>query len=93
MIKILIYTSIAGVIGTSLGGLIGVIGGRASNNIIAKLLSFAGGIMMGITFFDLIPESLEYGSLLITCLGLFWAVVILLLLDLFVITPHLSLHF
>ncbi len=84
MIKILIYTSIAGVIGTSLGGLIGVIGGRASNNIIAKLLSFAGGIMMGITFFDLIPESLEYGSLLITCLGLFWAVVILLLLDLFV---------
>ncbi len=84
MIKILIYTSIAGVIGTSLGGLIGIIGGRASNNIIAKMLSFAGGIMMGITFFDLIPESLEYGSLLITCLGLFWAVVILLLLDLFV---------
>ena len=84
MIKILIFTSIAGIIGTSLGGLIGIIGGKSSNRVIANMLSFAGGIMLGITFFDLIPEAMEYGSLLTTCLGIFWAIVILLLLDYFV---------
>ena len=54
---IVIITAIAGVGGTGLGGLIGAVLKRDSTKIVSLLLSFAGGVMMAVVFFDLIPES------------------------------------
>ena len=50
-------TAIAGVAGTGLGGLVGAILKRDSSKIVSLLLSFAGGVMLAVVCFDLIPES------------------------------------
>lgn len=54
---IIIITFISGVIGTGLGGLVGAILKRDSNKIVSLLLSFAGGVMLSVVTFDLIPEA------------------------------------
>ena len=54
---IIIITAIAGVGGTGLGGFIGAILRRDSSKVISLLLAFAGGVMMAVVCFDLIPEA------------------------------------
>lgn len=54
---IIIITFIAGVFGTGLGGLIGAILKRDSNKIVSLLLSFAGGVMLSVVTFDLVPNA------------------------------------
>ena len=56
---LLITTAIAGVAGTGLGGLIGAMLQKDSNRAVSLLLSFAGGIMLGVVCFDLIIEAVE----------------------------------
>lgn len=50
-----VITAIAGVGGTGLGGLLGAVLHRESTKVVSLLLSFAGGIMMAVVCFDLIP--------------------------------------
>ena len=57
-----IVTTIAGVVGTGLGGLLGALLQRDSNRVVSLLLSFAAGIMLGVVGFDLIPEAVETGA-------------------------------
>ncbi len=54
---VVIITAIAGIGGTGLGGLIGALLRRDSKKIVSLLLSFAGGVMMAVVCFDLIPEA------------------------------------
>lgn len=54
---VVIITTIAGVIGTGLGGLLGVVMTRDSSRTVSLLLAFAGGIMLAVVCFDLIPEA------------------------------------
>lgn len=54
---IVIITTIAGVVGTGLGGLVGAILRRDSTKIVSLLLSFAGGVMLAVVCFDLIQEA------------------------------------
>ncbi len=61
---------IAGVMGTGLGGLIGVFFGKQSLKSMSYVLSFAGGIMVSIVCFDLIPEALELSNIWGTMLGI-----------------------
>ncbi len=56
---LLVTTALAGVAGTGLGGLIGALLQKDSNRMVSLLLSFAGGVMMGVVCFDLVPEALE----------------------------------
>lgn len=56
---ILLITFVAGVGGTGLGGLLGVILTRDSSKIVSLLLSFAGGVMMSVVCFDLVPDALK----------------------------------
>lgn len=58
-LAIIVITFISGVIGTGLGGLIGVILRRDSNKIVSLLLSFAAGIMLAVVCFDLMNEPLQ----------------------------------
>lgn len=55
---VVVVTAIAGVIGTGLGGLIGVIFTRNSEKIVSLLLSFAGGVMLCIVCLDLLSDAL-----------------------------------
>lgn len=54
---IVIITAIAGVVGTGLGGFCGVVLTRDSSKIVSLLLAFAGGIMLAVVCFDLIPSA------------------------------------
>lgn len=58
-LEIIVITFISGVIGTGLGGLMGVILKRDSNKIVSLLLAFAGGIMLAVVCFDLMSEPVQ----------------------------------
>ncbi len=61
ILTIILMTFIAGVIGTGLGGFIGVCF-KNNKKTVSLLLSFAGGIMLSIVCFDLITEALDLGK-------------------------------
>ena len=54
---VILITAVSGVVGTGLGGLLGAVLQRDSNRIVSLLLAFAGGVMMAVVCFDLIPEA------------------------------------
>ena len=56
---IIVITFVSGVGGTGLGGLIGSLAKRDSSRMVSLFLSFAGGVMLSVVCFDLIPEALD----------------------------------
>ena len=61
ILTLLLTTTIAGVIGTGLGGLLGALLQKDSNRVVSLLLSFAGGVMLSVVCFDLVTEAIETG--------------------------------
>lgn len=55
---IVVITAVAGIGGTGLGGLIGAWLKSDSSKVVSLLLSFAGGVMLAVVCFDLIPAAL-----------------------------------
>lgn len=56
---ILVLSLVAGVIGTGLGGILGVLLKNRGAKAMGRVLSFAGGVMVGVVAFEMIPESME----------------------------------
>ena len=56
---LIVTTALAGVGGTGLGGLIGALLQKDSKRVVSLLLSFAGGVMLSVVCFDLVPEAIE----------------------------------
>lgn len=54
---VIIITAISGVCGTGFGGVIGAAIRRESDKAVSLLLAFAGGVMLAIVCFELIPEA------------------------------------
>ena len=67
---VITITLIAGVCGTGLGGLFGALFKGGSEKTVSVLLNFAAGVMLSLVFFDLIPEALRNGGLVLSLLGL-----------------------
>ncbi len=85
MNNILIITLIglgAGVIGTGSGAFIALFVKKPSKSLLGFILGFAGGIMLAIVLIDLLPESMEAGSLFTAFLGLLVGALFILFLDL-----------
>lgn len=59
LVWVIVITTIAGVGGTGLGGLIGAIFSKDSEKIVSLFLSFAGGVMLSVVCFDLLFEAVE----------------------------------
>lgn len=57
---IFVLSLIAGVVGTGLGGIVGVLLKNKGNKVMGRVLSFAGGVMVGVVAFEMIPEAVEY---------------------------------
>ena len=55
---VVIISTISGVFGTGFGGFIGSIFKKDNSKIVSLLLNFAGGIMLSIVCFELIPEAI-----------------------------------
>lgn len=54
---VIVITAIAGVCGTGVGGAVGAALRKDSSRAVSLLLAFAGGIMMAVVFFEMIPEA------------------------------------
>ena len=82
LFEILVLSSIVGVVGTGLGGAVGLLVGKKSVNSVSYLLSFSAGVILSISVFDLIPEALEMSGTLLVSLALLGGVGCVLLLHL-----------
>ena len=60
---ILVLSLVAGVVGTGLGGVIGVLLKNRGNKIMGRVLSFAGGVMVGVVTFEMLPEAVSYSTI------------------------------
>ncbi len=56
---LLIASTVAGVVGTGLGGLIGAMFRKESNRTVSLLLSFAAGVMTSVVCFELVLEAIN----------------------------------
>ena len=56
---LILATTIAGIGGTGLGGLIGALLQKDSERTVSLLLSFASGVMLSVVCFDLVTEAIE----------------------------------
>lgn len=62
---ILVLSLVAGVVGTGVGGVLGVLLKSKGNKVMSRILSFAGGVMAGIVVFEMLPESFESSGIAI----------------------------
>jgi len=79
--NLLSTTLIISFISPIIGSFFGVIK-KPKPNVVAHLFAFSAGIMISISFLDLIPQSLEYGSLSSCIYGLIIGSLIIYLIDL-----------
>ena len=70
-----------GTLGTTLGGIIGVLLRTRSNKFLSFILEFAAGLMIAIVCFELIPESIELSGFLVCLVGLVIGVVVMMFCD------------
>lgn len=56
---LVVLALVAGVVGTGIGGVIGVLLKDKGNKVMGRVLSFAGGVMVGIVAFEMIPEAVS----------------------------------
>ncbi|MGD9901564.1 MAG: ZIP family metal transporter [Spirochaetales bacterium] len=69
MLKIILFSGLAGILGTGLGGFLGIFFGKKTEKTISRVLTFASGIMVSIALFDLIPEAYNLSNSFITVGG------------------------
>ena len=84
MEKILNITSLGlifGLIGTTVGGVVGANIKVVSNKVLGFILEFAAGLMTAIICFDLIPESLEIISILTCIIGILLGIATMIVCD------------
>ena len=73
-----------GMIGTTLGGIVGVNINFKSNKILGFILEFAAGLMTAIICFDLIPEALNIVSIFTCIVGIILGIISMIFCDNFI---------
>ncbi len=81
MLEALLLTGFTGILGTSLGGLLGIIIHKRFSKAITYLLALSAGMMISMVCFDLLPEALEMGGVFISVGGCALGIFLLLILD------------
>lgn len=85
IIKPLILTSIAG-LSTTIGSLIGLAFKKESPKFMSAVLGFTAGVMIGVSFFELLPSSLEEIGFIKSSISFVIGFIFIFLIDYFI--PH-----
>lgn len=85
----LVYSLIAGA-GTTVGASLLYFYKRPGEKILSMMLGFAGGIMLGVSVFELMPEAVAFSSTSITVVGFLLGCGLMYLLDQLIPHSHLS---
>lgn len=76
----LVGTLISG-IGTSLGAALAVSFKKSNKMVLSMIMGIAGGLMLSVVTFDLIPEAVNIGGLSITLIGILIGIIFVTILD------------
>ena len=79
--EILLLTAVTGIVGMGLGGLASALLGNISPKAMCWVLSFAGGVMISVVSFELIPEGIELAGMPIAILGLLLGIAVVTVLN------------
>lgn len=79
--QILLFSIIAGIVGTGLGGLIATLVKSNSDKTIAGFLSFAGGVMISIVTFGLVPEAIQISNVYVVIFGIILGTIVIMYLN------------
>lgn len=85
----LLYSFIAG-LSTTLGVIILLIFGKPNHKLLALLLGFAGGIMIAISVFELMPEAVVLSSMMVSIMAFILGALMMFGLDKLIPHSHLS---
>ena len=77
-----LYGLLFGLLGTTLGGIIGIIINPKSKNYLNYILSFTSGLMLSIICFELVPESILNAHILYTIIGLLVGIIFMYIINL-----------
>lgn len=80
---IVLLSSLISLIGTMMGASIGTFIKNPSKKFIASTMAFAGGLMLSVVVFDLIPEAIEQGGFLYTLVFYILGMLIIYLIEKF----------
>ncbi len=81
----LLITTVAG-LSTIIGGAIGLIVKERNSKVFSFAIGFTGGVMVGISFFELLPSGIESIGFLRACISFFIGFIFIFLIDYFI--PH-----
>lgn len=81
---------VVGIVGIGLGSLLIIIFHRPKGAILSAMLGLAGGVMLSIICFELIPEAVSRGTNTGMFLGFFMGIGLLAMADMFVSHLHMS---
>lgn len=77
-----LYGLLFGLLGTTLGGIIGIIINPKSKKYLNYILSFTSGLMLSIICFELVPESILNAHILYTIIGLLVGIIFMYIINL-----------
>ena len=87
---VLTITLAAGVGGTGLGGLFGILLGKKSAKTVSGLLSFAAGVMLAVVCLDLVPSAMEKSRIFLVLSGTALGFLLVFLLNDLTLRSHIT---